>query len=322
MTGFVKSTATALVLATMTASAAVPAWAASSLAPAPALPPATSAARSMATWGDAAKYRQVMELNGTSRNARLIMANSRKAVLTAIEERKGTLSPSERQRFDALADASFSSLTEQVLALIAADQSPTFTDAEIDTLIAANTGQAAATYHAARLNDEGGATEIQGFMVDSVVEIIRTFRDNGTIAPAAEANDPNTVLTLELLRVDGTDQVVRYFISTVHLQLIMAEVQKYIDIPNLDASDSARLTLLFDNSLRKLGTRILTRNARVYGQALGAEQLRQLIRANDTEAQRKLTRLRLESDDTDAKTEALMLPVIQDLAKAFGVEDE
>lgn len=309
MNTILKSTAAALVMATAT----LPAFAA------PALLPAAAA------WGDVAKYRQVMELNGTSRNARLVLANTRKTLLAAIEEDKGALSPSERERFDALADAAFANLTEQILALVAADQAPVFTDAEIDALIAANSGPAAAAYNAAKFRDqENAAQDTQAYMVEAVVEIIRSFRDNTTIDPAAAppSGEPNTVQALELLRVDGTEELVRHFVSTVHLSLIMAEVRKYIDVPNLSAPDTARLALIVEGSTRKLGTRLLNRQARQYGRALDGGQLAQLIRANATTAQQKLTRLRLDSSDTDAKSEALMRPVVLELAQAFEAGDE
>ena len=278
-----------------------------------------------AVQSNVALFRQLMELNGTSQNARQVITNNRKVILEAIEaDRGGALNDADRARFDTLADAAFASLTEQVLNLIAADQSPGFTEAEIRTLIAANSGLAAATYNAAKFKNEAeGAEEIQGYMVDSVVEIIKAFEDSSTIASLTPLSDEpaRVVQAADLLVKDGTEQVVDHFVGSVHRGLIFGEVEKYIDVPALSDAERARLDGVVKVSIDKLSDRILRRSARLYGQALTREQLTTLIAANDTPAQRKLTRLRVEGGDAaDARAGEMIMAVANELATAFRVE--
>lgn len=275
-------------------------------------------------YGDVSLYRQLMELNGTSHNVRVIMTNTRKGVLDVIVAEKGALTAADQTRFDAQADAAFATLTEQVLNLIASEQAPLFTDAEIRSLVAANTGPAAAGYNAAKFREqENSAAEVQSYMVESVVEIIRNFQAATDVPPGAiTPDDVPTAQALRLMDIDGTSAIVRHFVGQVHMPMILQEVAKYIEVGTLSADDTVRLARLSETSKQKLASRILLRNARNYGQALSATDLATLITANDTEAQRKLTRMRIEDGGaTDARSEELMKAAVNELAGAFGVTD-
>ncbi|MDC7683137.1 hypothetical protein PQU92_07600 [Asticcacaulis sp. BYS171W] len=128
-----------------------------------------------------ALYKQLMELNGTAKNVRMILANTKSAVKLVILERQGkkNLLPSEEAKFDQIADRVLKEAEVTIIDQIATAQAAGFEEAEIVSLINANSGLAAAKYNAGKFaNPEANAQQIQGFMVDAVVKIIKTFQQS------------------------------------------------------------------------------------------------------------------------------------------------
>lgn len=126
-----------------------------------------------------ALYKQLMEKNGTSKNVRLILANTKAAVKMVILERKGTsgLSTADEIRFSQIADGVLQEAETTIIDQIATAQSASFSEEEILSLINANSGPAAARYNASKFaNPETNAQQIQSYMVDAVVKIIKTFK--------------------------------------------------------------------------------------------------------------------------------------------------
>ncbi|ESQ81308.1 hypothetical protein AEYBE204_02915 [Asticcacaulis sp. YBE204] len=126
-------------------------------------------------------YKQLMELNGTAKNVRMILANTKAAVKLVILERQGkkSLLPSEEAKFDQIADRVLKEAEVTIIDQIATAQAAGFEEEEIVSLINANSGLAAAKYNAGKFaNPEASAQQIQGFMVDAVVKIIKTFQQS------------------------------------------------------------------------------------------------------------------------------------------------
>lgn len=127
-----------------------------------------------------ALYKQLMEANGTSKNVRLIMANTKTAVKMVILERKGAtnLSAADELKFNQVADRVLKDAEISIIDQIAATQSVNFSEEEILTLISANSGPVAAKYNASKFaNPEANAQQIQSYMVEAVVKIIKTFKE-------------------------------------------------------------------------------------------------------------------------------------------------
>ncbi|UDF03895.1 hypothetical protein [Asticcacaulis sp. AND118] len=127
-----------------------------------------------------ALYKQLMEANGTSKNVRLILANTKAAVKMVILERKGAtnLSAADELKFNQIADRVLKEAEVSVIDQIAAAQSASFSEEEILTLISANSGPVAAKYNASKFaNPEANAQQIQSYMVEAVVKIIKTFKE-------------------------------------------------------------------------------------------------------------------------------------------------
>jgi len=126
-----------------------------------------------------ALYKQLMEQNGTSKNVRLILANTKAAVRMVVLERKGVkgLGAADEIRFNQIADSVLKDAETTIIDQIAAAQSANFSEDEILSLINANSGPIAARYNASKFaNPETNAQQIQSYMVDAVVKIIKTFK--------------------------------------------------------------------------------------------------------------------------------------------------
>lgn len=127
-----------------------------------------------------ALYKQLMETNGTTKNVRLIMANTKAAVRLVILERKGaqSLSGADELKFNQIADRVLKDAEASIIDQIATTQSASFTEEEILTLISANSGPVAAKYNASKFaNPEANAQQIQSYMVEAVIKIIKTFKE-------------------------------------------------------------------------------------------------------------------------------------------------
>lgn len=123
-------------------------------------------------------YKSLMELNGTSRNVRTILTNTKAAVKLVIIERNGgvALTAAQEAKFDRIADPILTDTENNIIDQIALAQSQTFSESEIRALITANSGLAAAKYNDGKFtNPEAQGAAIQGYMVDAVVKIVKSF---------------------------------------------------------------------------------------------------------------------------------------------------
>lgn len=133
------------------------------------------------TQAKVAKYRELMELNGTSRNVRNLLLVLKDATRMVILERLGTnaLTPEQDARFEAASTAVLAQTEERILNDIAVQQSAEFTLDEIQSLITANSSIAAAKYNAGKFTAPQQMGEwIQSYMVDAAIKIIKTFKES------------------------------------------------------------------------------------------------------------------------------------------------
>ena len=117
-----------------------------------------------------------------------------------------------------------------------------------------------------------------------------------TAAPDDPAFDERVALVTTLFQVDGTDAIIRHYVDTEHMKLIIREVGNHIDIGRLSETDKYRLASIAAVAQTELEDKIIAMNARVEAANLSKDELMQLIAAYDTDAQRKQTQLRLHDD--------------------------
>ncbi|MFT4076802.1 MAG: hypothetical protein QM647_14855 [Asticcacaulis sp.] len=123
-------------------------------------------------------YKQLMELNGVSRNVRQVIANTKTATRLIVIDRAGvaTLTPEQDARYNQIADKILLETEDNLIENIAEAQAPLFSTDEIQQLITANSSIAAAKYNSAKfMQQDQSATEVQSYMVDAVIQIIKTF---------------------------------------------------------------------------------------------------------------------------------------------------
>lgn len=123
-----------------------------------------------------------------------------------------------------------------------------------------------------------------------------TAEDRAQIAAAASSDpvmDEKVTLVRTLYRVDGTDALLRRFVATQHMRLIITEVNNHIEINKLSEADRYRLSAIAAQAEAELEDKILTMDARAQAGILSKPELLTLITAFDTDAQRKMTQLRL-----------------------------
>lgn len=126
-------------------------------------------------------YKQLMELNGVSRNVRQVIANTKTATRLIVIDRAGltTLTPEQDARYNQIADRILSDTQDNLIESIAEAQAPAFSSDEIQQLITANSSIAAAKYNAAKfMQQDASANEVQTYMVDAVIRIIKTFTES------------------------------------------------------------------------------------------------------------------------------------------------
>jgi len=140
---------------------------------------------------------------------------------------------------------------------------------------------------------------------DAASAIVRAFRAGpGTAdqaasdaADAATTGDPamdeRITLARTVFKVDGSDELVRRFVATELMRLVIGEVAKHIDINKLSETDKYRLSAVAAAAQTELEEKILNLNARVEAAYLSKSDLTQLIVAYDNDAVRKQTKLRL-----------------------------
>ena len=121
--------------------------------------------------------------------------------------------------------------------------------------------------------------------------------DQVALNAATAATDPlveeRISLAETVFHVDGTEEIIRHFVATEHMKLIIAEVARHIDFTKLSETDKYRLAAIAAVAQTELEDKILRMNALMQANNLSKPELMQLIVAYDIDAQRKLTQMRL-----------------------------
>ncbi len=126
-------------------------------------------------------YKQLMELNGVARSVRNSLDATKASTRAIVLERAGktALTPAEDARYNTVADTILKNTEASVIDEIARVQSQSFSAEEIQQLIAANSSVAAAKYNAGKFTaPDSNADEIQTYMVEAVVKIVKTFKES------------------------------------------------------------------------------------------------------------------------------------------------
>ncbi len=139
---------------------------------------------------------------------------------------------------------------------------------------------------------------------------------------AAPVTDPAVEERIDLARavyrIDGTDALVRHFIATQHMKLIIEEVARHIDFSKLSESDKYRLAAIAAVAQTELEDKVIRMNALVQAQTLSKPELLQLLAAYDNDSQRKLTDMRLHDDGKVDRAAELDIRLAQfQIVKAF-----
>ncbi|MDV6331785.1 hypothetical protein [Asticcacaulis sp. 201] len=123
-------------------------------------------------------YKQLMELNGVSRNVRQVITNTKVATRLVVIDRAGltALTPEQDARYNKIADAILIQTQNDLIEHIAEAQAPNFSVDEIQQLITANSSIAAAKYNAGKfMSQDDSAAQVQNYMIEAVIRIIKTF---------------------------------------------------------------------------------------------------------------------------------------------------
>ncbi len=132
------------------------------------------------------------------------------------------------------------------------------------------------------------------------------------------AMDERIGLAKALFHIDGTEALLRSYVATEHMKLIIGEVANHIDFSKLSESDTYRLSAIAAQAQTELQDKIILLNARVQAQTLTKPELIQLLAAMDTDAQRKQTALRLADDGTVDREAELDIRLAElQIVKAF-----
>jgi len=147
----------------------------------PALAQLNDAADSAAAQKKIDLYKQLMQLNGVTRGVRTALDATKAQTRLVVLERAGksAMTPAEEARYNTIADAVLKETEANVLDSIARSQSQSFSADEIQQLINANASVAAAKYNAGKfVTAQNSTEEVQSYMVQAVVKIIKTFKDS------------------------------------------------------------------------------------------------------------------------------------------------
>ena len=147
----------------------------------PALAQLNDAADSAAAQKKIDLYKQLMQLNGVSRGVRTALDATKAQTRLVVLERAGksAMTPAEEARYNNIADVVLKETEANVLDSIARSQSQSFSADEIQQLINANASVAAAKYNAGKfVTAQNSTEEVQSYMVQAVVKIIKTFKDS------------------------------------------------------------------------------------------------------------------------------------------------
>ena len=146
-------------------------------------------------------------------------------------------------------------------------------------------------------------------------ESVATYAAAPVTDPAVEERID---LTRAVYRIDGTDALVRHFIATQHMKLIIEEVARHIDFSKLSESDKYRLAAIAAVAQTELEDKVIRMNALVQAQTLSKPELLQLLAAYDNDSQRKLTDMRLHDDGKVDRAAELDIRLAQfQIVKAF-----
>jgi len=195
---------------------------------------------------------------------------------------------------------------------------------------APNSGTAAITYGLAA--GQGAAPAVPApvnFDHEAATAVLAAFRtspdrtaESAATYAAAPVTDPaleeRITLVRAVYRIDGTDALIRNFIATQHMKLIIEEVSRHIDFSKLSDSDKYRLAAIAAVAQTELEDKVIRMNALVQAQALSKPELLQLLAAFDNDTQRKLTDLRLHDDGKVDRAAELDIRLAQyQIVKAF-----
>jgi len=126
-------------------------------------------------------YKQLMELNGMSRNIRTVLDTTKTTTRLIVIQRSGTatLTPEQDARYNQIADSVLKDTETKLIDDIATTQAASYSADEIKQLIASNSSVAAAKYNAAKFVDESGnASQVENYMVEAVIRIMKTFKES------------------------------------------------------------------------------------------------------------------------------------------------
>jgi hypothetical protein len=126
-------------------------------------------------------YKQLMELNGMSRNIRTVLDTTKTTTRLIVIQRSGTatLTPEQDARYNQIADGVLKDTESKLIDEIATTQAASYSADEIKQLIASNSSVAAAKYNAAKFVDESGnASQVENYMVEAVIKIMKSFKES------------------------------------------------------------------------------------------------------------------------------------------------
>jgi len=126
-------------------------------------------------------YKQLMELNGTSRTIRNVFDNTKTSTRLIVVQRLGSdhLTPEQDARYNAIADTVLKDTEAKLIDDIAQTQADSYSADEIKQLIAANSSISAAKYNAAKFVDQtGNNAQVESYMVEAVMKIMQRFKES------------------------------------------------------------------------------------------------------------------------------------------------
>ncbi len=126
-------------------------------------------------------YKQLMELNGTSRTIRNVLDSTKTSTRLIVIQRSGSdhLTPEQDARYNTIADTVLKDTEAKLIDNIATTQAAAYSADEIKQLIASNSSIAAAKYNAAKfVNQDGNNSQVESYMVEAVIKIMQTFKES------------------------------------------------------------------------------------------------------------------------------------------------
>ena len=138
----------------------------------------------------------------------------------------------------------------------------------------------------------------------------------------AAATDPlleeRISLAETVFQVDGTEDLIRHFVATEHMKLVIDEVARHIDFTKLSDTDKYRLAAIAAVAQTELEDKIIRMNALIQANNLSKPELMQLVVAYNIDAERKLTQMRLTDNGKEDDAADLDLHIAQyQIVKAY-----